>query len=180
MSCAPRSTSGPVLGITELPGTGADFFHAAVAFSNDKLFGTLGANIIVRPADRRAMGAAFDEELVSLRYGTIAINAWTGVGFLQARGVWGGYPGHTLEDIGSGIGVVHNAHLLADTERMVVTGPFRDFPRSIAHGEFSLFPKPPWFVQSRNALETAKRITAYATKPGWGRLILTLFAAFRA
>src|SRR5690606_35802773 len=121
----------PILGVTELPGAGADFLRAAVAFSNDRLEGTLGANVIVRPRERRAMGDAFSEALVDLRYGTIAINAWTGVGFMLARGVWGGYPGHTLDDVGSGIGVVHNAHLIAAPERMVLTGAFAEFPRSL-------------------------------------------------
>lgn len=169
----------PVLAWTALPGTGAAYLMAAVAHANDDLLGTLGANLIVQPSDRRAMGAAFDDAIADLRYGTIAINAWTGVGFLQSRGVWGAFPGHTLEDVGSGIGVVHNAHLLADTERMVIDGPFRPFPRSVLAGEWSLFPSPPWFVHHRHALEVAKRFTAYASAPGWGRLAATLVAAFR-
>jgi len=169
----------PALAWTELPGDGADFLRAAIAHANTHLLGTLGANVIVRPGDRRAMGPAFGQAIAELRYGTIGINAWTGVGFLLSRGVWGAYPGHTLEDVGSGIGVVHNAHLLAGTERMVVEGPFRPFPRSILHGEPSLFPTPPWFVTRRTALETARRFTAYAAAPGWGRLLATLVAAFR-
>ncbi|MBO9577847.1 MAG: aldehyde dehydrogenase family protein [Microbacteriaceae bacterium] len=169
----------PVLGVTELPGTGLDFLRRAVAFANDELEGTLGANVLIAPAERRALGSAFGDAIAELRYGTIAVNAWTGVGFGFARGVWGGFPGHTLEDVGSGIGVVHNAHLLADPERMVVTGPFRPFPRSIAGGELALFPTPPWFVTNRGALETARRLTAYAAAPSWGRLLRTLLAAFR-
>ncbi len=171
---------GPVLGWTELPGTGAEFFRAAVDFANDRLFGTLGANLIVAPRDRRAMGAAFDELLADLRYGTIAVNAWTAVGFLFAHAPWGGFPGHTLADVGSGIGVVHNAHLLADTERSVVTGPFAPFPRSLAHGEDSLFPKPPWFLTARTGLATGRLLAEYAKKPGWRRIVPTLLSAFKA
>lgn len=170
----------PVLAVTELPGTGADFLDAAIAFANDRLAGTLGANVIVRPADRRALGADFDEAIARLRYGTIAINAWTGVGFMLARGVWGAYPGSTLADVGSGIGVVHNAHLVALPERMIVTGPFAPFPRSVGHREWSLLPKPPWFVTSRSALETARRLTEYAARPTWARILATLVVAFRA
>jgi hypothetical protein len=40
-----------------------------------------------------------------LRYGTVAINAWTGVGYLTARASWGAFPGHTPTDIHSGVGV---------------------------------------------------------------------------
>jgi hypothetical protein len=169
----------PVLAWTELPGEGEDFLLAATAHANEHLTGTLGANVIVSPADRRAMGPAFGSAIAELRYGTIGINAWTGVGFLLSRGVWGAFPGQTLEDVGSGIGVVHNAHLLAGTERMVVSGPFRPFPRSVLGGEASLFPTPPWFVTRSTALETARRFTAYAAAPGWGRLLATLVAAFR-
>jgi len=170
----------PVLVVTELPGTGVDFLGAAIAFSNDRLSGSLGANVIVRPADRRAMGATFDEAVVDLRYGTIAINAWTGVGFMLSRGTWGAYPGGTLAAVGSGIGVVHNAHLIARPERMIVTGAFAEFPRSLRHGECSLMPKPPWFVTSRSALATARRLTDYAASPSWARLLASLVVAFRA
>lgn len=170
----------PILAVTELPGTGADFLRGAIAFSNDRLAGTLGANVIVRPRDRRAMGAAFDDAIAGLRYGTIAINAWTGVGFMLSRGVWGAYPGNTLDVVGSGIGVVHNAHLIASPERMVVRGPFAPFPRSWLRGECSLLPKPPWFVTSRSALATARRLTEYAAHPTWARILATLVVAFRA
>ncbi len=42
---------------------------------------------------------------------------------------WGGFPGTTLEDAQSGIGVVHNALLLDSPERTLVHGPFRAAPR---------------------------------------------------
>lgn len=50
--------------------------------------------------------------------------------------------GHRLDDIQSGIGVIHNA-LLPATERTIVSGPFRPFPRSVLHGEMALAPTPP-------------------------------------
>ncbi|MFD2792862.1 aldehyde dehydrogenase family protein [Promicromonospora vindobonensis] len=170
----------PVLAWTQLPGEGAEFLRAAVGFANDSLYGTLGANLVVRPEDRAALGTDFDAAIADLRYGTIAINAWTGVGFLLPGATWGAFPGHTVADVGSGIDVVHNGHLLADPERSVVTGPFRPFPRSVLHGELSLFPKPPWFSGSRSGTETGRRLTRYAAAPSWGRLVPVLLAAFRA
>lgn len=170
----------PVLGVVELAGTGERFLERAVSFANAELTGTLGANIVVQPRDRRAMGAAFDEALAELRYGTIAVNAWTAVGFLTAGAPWGAFPGGTLDDVGSGIGVVHNALLLDGPERTVVTGPFRPFPRSVLHGEWSLFPKPPWFVTARSAAQTGEALTRYAAKPSWVRLPAVFLAAFRA
>jgi acyl-CoA reductase-like NAD-dependent aldehyde dehydrogenase len=170
----------PVLAWTQLPGQGVEFLRAAVGFANDTLYGTLGANVVVRPEDRRAMGAAFDGAIADLRYGSIAINAWTGVSFLLPGATWGAFPGHTVADVGSGIDVVHNGYLLSGPERTVLTGPFRPFPRSVLHGELSLFPKPPWFSGSRSVTDTGRRLTRYAVSSTWGRLVPVLLAAFRA
>jgi aldehyde dehydrogenase (NAD(P)+) len=170
----------PVLGVIELPGTGKAFLDTAVATVNRDFRGTLGANVLADPKDIKAMGAGFLEAIADLEYGTIAINAWTAVGFLTAAAPWGAFPGHTLENVQSGIGTVHNALLIRDPERCVVTGPFRPFPRSFLHGEFALFPKPPWFVTARSARATGRRLTAFAAKPGWLRMPAVFGAAFRA
>lgn len=170
----------PVLGVIALPGTGKKFFDAAVKTANDDFLGTLGANVIADPKDIKAMGAGFREAIADLRYGTIAINAWTGVGFLTAAAPWGAFPGHALDDVQSGRGVVHNALLISEPERTVVKGPFRPFPRSFAHGEFALFPKPPWFVTSRSAQSTGRLLSGFAAKPSWLRMPAVFGAAFRA
>jgi acyl-CoA reductase-like NAD-dependent aldehyde dehydrogenase len=168
-----------VLGHTSLPGRGADFFARAVEFANTRLDGTLGASIIVAPGDRKAMGGAFDATLAELRYGTIAINAWSAMGFLLRGAPWGAYPGNTLEAAGSGIGVVHNSYLLPHTERTVVTGPFRPFPRSVLHGELSLSPKAPWFLTAKTGATTAERMTGFVAKPGWARIPAIVASAVR-
>ena len=170
----------PVLGVVELPGTGQEFLDAAVALANDEFVGTLGANVIIEPKVARRLGAGFREAIANLRYGTIAINAWTGLGFLTATAPWGAFPGATVQDVESGIGTVHNALLIDRPERTVVRGPFRPFPRSFAHGEFSLFPKPPWFVQARSAATTGRRLAGFAAAPGWLKMPAIFLAAFRA
>lgn len=170
----------PVLGVMELAGSGRAFLDAAISAANQDFLGTLGANVIADPKDIRSMGQGFRESIAQLRYGTIAVNAWTGVGFLTAPAPWGAFPGHTLDDVQSGIGVVHNALLISEPERTVVTGPFRPFPRSIAHGEFALFPKPPWFVTSRSAKSTGRLLSEFAAKPSWSRMPAVFAAAFRA
>ena len=160
----------PVLGVAELPGTGEDFLAAAVTAANDRLRGTLGANLIIHPATRRALGEAFERQVAALRYGTIGINAWTGVGYLTADATWGAFPGHTLDDVQSGIGVVHNALLLDDPERTVVEGPFRPSPRSLLNREWAISPNPPWFVDNKTAATTGRLLTAFETRPRWGAL----------
>ncbi|MFF9511028.1 aldehyde dehydrogenase family protein [Streptomyces sp. NPDC014724] len=170
----------PVLGVLTLPGRGAEFLDRAVETANRDLFGTLGANIVVDPATLKRLGRAFDHALAALRYGTIAVNAWTAVGFLTASAPWGAFPGHTVADARSGIGVVHNALLIDSPERTVVRGPFRPFPRSVVRGELALFPKPPWFVTTRSAAVTGRRLTELAQRPSWSRVPAVFASAFRA
>jgi aldehyde dehydrogenase (NAD(P)+) len=170
----------PVLGVVELPGTGLDFLTHAVDTVNADFLGTLGANVLIDPATRRQLGDSFMEQIARLRYGTIAINTWTGFGYLTAGAPWGGYPGATLTDVQSGIGVVHNALLIDSPERAIAYGPFRPFPRSFAGGEAALFPKPPWFVTARSAQATGRSLVKYAKKPSWLRMPAVFAAAFRA
>lgn len=167
-----------VLGVVDVPGTGSDFLSNAVAHANDRLAGTLGANVIVDPTTRRGL-SDFEEQLAQLRYGTIGVNVWTGFGFLTAGASWGGFPGADLREVASGIGVVHNARLIDDVERTVVRGPFRPFPRSVLHGEWSLFPKPPWFVTARTAAATGRSLARYAARESWSRMPAVFVDAFR-
>ncbi len=160
----------PVLAVAEIGGSGEKFLRAAVHRCNDHLRGTLGANIIIHPTTMAALGEGFEEVVADLHYGTIAINCWTGVGYLTGAATWGAFPGHPLNDVQSGIGVVHNALLLAQPERTVVRGPFRPVPRSLVNGELSISPKPPWFVNNLTAATTGERLTAFAARPRWGAL----------
>jgi acyl-CoA reductase-like NAD-dependent aldehyde dehydrogenase len=169
----------PVLGVTEVSGVGEGFLAESVSAANQHLRGTLGANIVVHPATRRSLGDAFEHNLAELRYGTIGVNAWTGVGYLTPYATWGAFPGHTMDDIQSGLGIVHNALLLDDTERTVVHGPFRPAPRSLIHGELAISPKPPWFVDNRTAATTGQRLTAFAARPRWQALPAIFASALR-
>lgn len=170
---------GPVLGVAELPGTATQFLDAAVTAANERLHGTLGANLIAHPDTVKALGPHLRAAVADLRYGTIAINAWTGVGYATSRATWGAYPGHTLDDVQSGIGIVHNALLLDHTERTIVTGPFRPAPRSILNGEASISPKPPWFVTNTTAAHTGRLLTEFAANPRWQDLPALLTSALR-
>src|SRR5690606_20619171 len=110
---------GPAMSVTELDASDAEsYLRSAIDYANEKLHGTLGANIVIHPDTRRAIGKRRFEALIAdLRYGTIAINTWSGIGFLLAPCPWGAFPGHTLEDVQSGIGTVHNCLMLEKTER---------------------------------------------------------------
>ncbi|MEU2036848.1 aldehyde dehydrogenase family protein [Nocardia amamiensis] len=169
----------PVLGVVELPYAGGEFLHRAVDFANAELTGTLGANVIAPPTTIRRLGTAFDRAIERLSYGAIAVNAWTGLAFLAPRAAWGAFPGHTLDDVQSGIGVVHNALLLDDVERTVVRGPFRPAPRSLLGGELALSPKPPWFVDNATAATTGRRLTEFYAGANPARLPGVFLSALR-
>jgi len=144
------------------------FLRAAIAYANERLRGTLGANILIHPKTIAEIGAAaFDAMLAELRYGCIAINGWTGLGFLLVRTPWGAFPGHRLDDVGSGIGFVHNTFLFDRPERTIVRAPFRPFPRSVLNGEMTLLPRPPWFVTNRRQHVVGRLLTAFEYRPSW-------------
>ena len=147
------------------------FLRAAIAYANDKLYGTLGANILIHPATIRAIGQKKFEAIVAeLRYGCIAINAWTGLGFLLAQAPWGAFPGHTLDDVRSGIGFVHNSFMFDSAERTVVTAPFRPFPRTALSGGLTMLPKPPWFVTNKQQHVVGRLLTAFQYQPSFAKL----------
>ncbi|MBD8011497.1 aldehyde dehydrogenase family protein [Microbacterium sp. Re1] len=174
----------PVLGVVELPGTGQAFLDAAIAHANDELQGTLGANLIIDPTTEKSLGRGFERAIAELRYGSIAINAWTAFGFITPTLTWGAFPGSTLDDVGSGIGVVHNALLLDDVERSVLRGPFRPFPRSLpllnGGGRITILPTPPWFVSSRTGSAVSEGLTRFRAHGGIPVLLRTLLRALRA
>ena len=147
------------------------FLREAVAYSNDRLYGTLGANILIHPATIKRIGRkAFEKILAELRYGCIAVNAWTGLGFLIAQAPWGAFPGHTLDDVQSGIGFVHNSFLFDKPERTIVTAPFRPFPRNVLSGGMTMLPRPPWFVTNKRQHVVGRLLTAFQHKPSWAKL----------
>ena len=162
---------GPAMSILRLSGaTALAYLETAVAFANDRLQGTLAANLIVDPAAEKQFGAGFEDAIARLKYGTVAINAWSGLGYLLTQTPWGGYPGYTLSDVQSGIGFVHNAYMFGKAQRSLVRAPFRPFPRNVLHGDFSLLPRPPWFVTNRNAARVAKGLVDFHAAPSWFKL----------
>ena len=161
---------GGALAVTSLPGGAADedpgdWLDRAVDFCNDDLAGTLGMTVLVHPRTLRRLGERFWDAVARLRYGTVGVNVWSGVGFLVAQASWGAFPGHTRDDIQSGAGVVHNAYLFSRPQKTVVQGPFAPFPRSLLLGETHTAPKPVWFVTNETAETTNRRLTHFTADP---------------
>ncbi|MES2126335.1 MAG: aldehyde dehydrogenase family protein [Pseudomonadota bacterium] len=155
------------------------FLRDAIRFANTSLRGTLGANIIIHPATIKALGPRFDELLQELHYGCIAINAWTGLGYLLTTAPWGAFPGHVLNDVQSGIGSVHNTFMFDRPQRTVVQAPFRPFPRSVLGGAMTLLPNPPWFVNNKQSHNVGRKLFGFQVKPSWFKLPGIFFDALR-
>ena len=161
----------PVLATTRLAGGDpGDFLRSAVDFCNTTLSGTLGANLLVDPATAAALGPELDQAVSDLRYGTVAVNGWTGMGFVLPRAAWGAYPGHRVSDIQSGTGFVHNALMFSAAEKTVTQGSFRPTPRSF---------RPPWFLTHRRADVVGERLCAFEARRSLGRAASVATAALR-
>jgi acyl-CoA reductase-like NAD-dependent aldehyde dehydrogenase len=172
----------PVLGVVQLPGTGQEFLDNAVAHANEQLVGTLGANVLIDPSTEAALGSGFERAIADLHYGGIAINTWTGVLFTTTVLSWGAFPCATLQDVESGLGVVHNTLLLDRVERSILRGPFRPFPRAgvFGPGRRTVLPKPPWFVDARTGASVGEGLTRWHMDHSVPGLVATLAKAMRS
>ncbi|GHO42881.1 hypothetical protein KSX_10440 [Ktedonospora formicarum] len=133
-----------------------DYIAHAVAFANKHLWGTLNVTLLVHPTSLKdpAIAAAVEQAIADLRYGTVSVNYWAGTSFTLGTTTWGAYPGHTLDDIQSGIGVVHNTLMFSQPQKSVIRAPFRSIPT------------PPWFAsRSATLTKTFKRLTDLEASP---------------
>lgn len=171
----------PVLGMSHIGYQDElDFLRKAIDFCNERLAGTLGANIIIHPQTQAKLGKQFEVEIARLKYGCIAVNLWTGAGFLLTETSWGAYPGHPIDDVQSGIGTVHNTMMFDQPEKSVLYGKFHPFPRSFAAGQFGLLPTPPWFVSHKSAHKVAEHVFQFEVKPSWLKIPAIFFHALRS
>lgn len=74
-----------------------------MAAANDDIWGSLSCTLLVHPATEAAHGPAVQRALDALRYGCVAVNAWSVVGFLSPQAHWGAFAREqTIADVGSG------------------------------------------------------------------------------
>ncbi len=143
-----------VLALVELPASDAEsFLAAAVPFANDAMWGTLSCMVLCDPKTEREHAPAVERALCDLRYGGIGFNAWAGVIYGLVVTSWGAFPGHPLEDIQSGRGVVHNAFLFDHAQKSIVKAPFR------------MSPTPLWFSDHKTQGSTAKALLEMEAHP---------------
>jgi hypothetical protein len=153
---------------TTLPGAdAAEYLRNAVRFCNETLWGTLNAGIIVHPKTEESLGGALEQAIADLRYGSVCVNHWAAMSYALGQTTWGAFPGHTMQDIQSGIGVVHNSNMFDRSEKSVVHGPFR------------MKPRPPWFITNKQTHNSARQLVKLETDPSFKHLPGLLFYAVR-
>jgi hypothetical protein len=152
----------PALAVVTLPSSSVDeYCGAATDFANDVLAGSLGANVIVHPKSEKTH-AGVAEMIANLRYGGIGVNTWSASVYLLARCPWGAFPGNAPSDIGSGLGVVHNALMFSRAQKSVARGPFAPSHRTLGKGELHLAPKPVYFVSNSQMHKVGEYLVDYA------------------
>lgn len=145
-----------------------DFLKSAVGFCNDRLWGTLSCSLIVDPRTAKKLGGQLEKAVANLRYGTVAINHWAGLSYAFGQTAWGAFPGHTLENIGSGIGMVHNTFLFKNPQKSVIWGPF------------TMNPLPPWFSTHCNSHNVARKMLNFEYSPSFLKIPGIILAALKA
>jgi len=148
-------------------GDAADFLQRVVPFANDEVWGTLSCVLIVDDRTAKRHAAAVEKAVAELRYGGIGVNCWAAMVYALSVTTWGAYPGHTLEDIQSGIGVVHNTFLIDHPQKSVVYAPFR------------VKPTPAWFSDHKNLRELGTRLTRFEGSPSLLGVPTVALAALR-
>lgn len=143
------------------------FLEAMVELGNDVCWGTLSCMILVHPETQKTYAAELDRAIAELRYGGIGINVWAGVIYALVSPTWGAYPGHPLEDIQSGRGVVHNGFLFDHPQKSIVRAPFR------------IRPTPAWFPDHKTGHLLGPALTRFEAKPSILNLAPVLAAAIR-
>jgi acyl-CoA reductase-like NAD-dependent aldehyde dehydrogenase len=109
-----------------------------------RLPGSLAASVTL-PGSAGARDARRAESFVEhLRFGVVAVNTWSALGYSLGSLPWGGFPGGTLAEPKSGIGFVHDPLLLPLVHHSILRGPL--FTRM----------QPAWFPWNRQGERLAR------------------------
>jgi len=142
-----------------------EFLRKATETMNEGIWGTLGASLTIPKGFDQRFADELDTALRELRFGTIALNQWSGISFALMSPPWGGHPSGTLQDVKSGIGFVHNTYLLDRPEKTVLRSPL------------ALSPKPVWFSTHKHPQKVGWKLLELCRQPSLTKLPPLLWAA---
>lgn len=137
-----------------------EFLERAVDFANNRLWGTLSAQLVVHPASLKdsRIAAAFERAIARLHYGAVAVNSWSGFTFAYGTPPWGAYPDSKASNIQSGTGWVHNTSMLEGVEKVILRHPL------------TIVPKPSTFPSHRTAHTLLRRLTYLDELGSWRKV----------
>ena len=146
-----------------------EFLERGVDFVNNRLWGTLTADLVVHPTSLKdpRVAQALEAAIARLRYGVVAVNTWSGYAFVYGTPPWGAYPGSNPWDIQSGTGWVHNTPMLEGIEKAVLRHPL------------TIVPKPTTFRSHRTAHVVLRRLTRLEERGSWASVPGVVAAAMR-
>jgi len=142
------------LGSTAASSDASTFLPRAVELVNRKLFGRLSCTVLAHPETDKCL---VEKALGDLEYGCVSLNAWSAQAVSCPMASWGAFPGETLEEVESGIGVVNNYLLYDYVEKTVFRTPFMEK----AHIGTQGMPSP----------SLARALVAFLTRPGLGTFV---------
>jgi hypothetical protein len=148
--------------------TTTEFLNKVGAFCNDEVWGTLSCMIIVDAKTEKTNKVAIEQLVGELRYGGIAVNCWAGLVYGLGSTTWGAFPGHTVEKVVSGIGVVHNAFMIDHPQKSVVRGPFRPQMKHI------------WDPTHKTSHKMGPKVCSFERSPSFFKLVGLAVKAMRA
>jgi hypothetical protein len=148
-----------------------EFLDRAVDFANNRLWGTLSAQLIVHPKLMKdsKTAAAVERAITRLRYGAVAVNTWPAFVYAYGTPPWGAHPSSTPEDIQSGSGWVHNSVMIEPPQ----------IEKAVLRHPITVFPKPAIFPSHRTAHTLLRRLSALEESMSWRKLPGVLGAAMR-
>ena len=129
------------------------YLNAAAEFCNLKCFGNLSCATFVDPVTYKQNTKLIETFIGKLKYGTVAVNLPTLVGFGTPSLTWGPYPGNTIEDISSGNTMVHNSACINDVQKSVVYGPWQS----------PIYPV--WLADNMNIEKISAKLIPYFADP---------------
>jgi hypothetical protein len=103
-----------------------DFLQKVVAFINkkDNIWGNLSMSYFCDSRTEQQFKTEVEAAIDATEYGTVALNAWSGVAYGLGGPCWGAFAGNEIKDIQSGRGYVHNTFLLDHPQKCVLRAPF--------------------------------------------------------
>ncbi|MAE33564.1 MAG: hypothetical protein CL493_04515 [Actinobacteria bacterium] len=143
-----------------------DFCTNSVNYVNNELWGNLGVSVLIKNYKKKKNEIILNSYVENLKYGTVAINEWSALGFVIPSLPWGGYPGNKDNDIQSGQGYVHNSFLFESPQKGIIYSKFR----------LSRLIDPPWFVTNKKAHRIFKNLTYYQASNSKINLIKLIFS----